>query len=102
MVRLTWAPQALHDVEAICDFIAEDSGYYARFFANTVFKTAERIGTFPKSGRIVPEVDQPNIREVILGNYRIIYRVLETEIQILTVYHSARLLDPAQLTEEPQ
>ncbi|MCK4249527.1 MAG: type II toxin-antitoxin system RelE/ParE family toxin [Candidatus Omnitrophica bacterium] len=100
MVKLTWTPQALHDVEVICDLIAEDSGQYARFFANKVFSIAERIEEFPESGRIVPEVDQPNIREVILGNYRIIYRLLEAEIQILTVYHSARLLRLDQLKEE--
>ena len=100
MARLTWTSQALADVEAICAFIAEDSPHYARLFATHVFRAAERLERFPRSGRIVPEVARENIREIILGNYRIIYRVLEAETQVLTVYHSARLLDPSELAPE--
>jgi len=97
MARLTWTPQALDDIEAICEFIAKDAPRYAQLFATQVFGSAERIEAFPMSGRIVPEVGQQNIREIILGNYRI----LDPEIQVLTVYHSARLLDPSYLTGEP-
>ncbi len=101
MARLTWTPQALDDIEAICEFIAKDAPRYSQLFATQVFDSAERIEAFPMSGRIVPEVGQQNIREIILGNYRIIYRILDPEIQVLTVYHSARLLDPSYLTGEP-
>lgn len=101
MARLTWTPQALDDIEAICEFIAKDAPRYAQIFATQVFSSAERIKIFPMSGRIVPEVGQQNIREIILGNYRIIYRIQDQEIQVLTVYHSARLLDLSIFTEEP-
>jgi addiction module RelE/StbE family toxin len=97
MARITWTPQALDDVEAICRFIGSDAPRYAHLFANQVFKAVERLKTFPRSGRIVLEIDQENVREIILGNYRIIYRILNEDVQILTVYHSARLLDPSQL-----
>lgn len=101
MARLTWTPQALDDIEAICEFIAKDAPRYAQIFVTQVFSSTERIKAFPMSGRIVPEVGQQNIREIILGNYRIIYRIQDQEIQVLTVYHSARLLDMSTFTEEP-
>ena len=66
MVRLTWTPQALDDIEAICEFIAKDDPWYSQLFATQVFDSAERIEAFPMSGRIVPEVGQQNIREIIL------------------------------------
>ncbi|MBX9657643.1 MAG: type II toxin-antitoxin system RelE/ParE family toxin [Nitrospiraceae bacterium] len=47
---------------------------------------------FPQSGRIVPEVNDPAVREVIHGNYRIVYRLIHDQIHILTVHHTARLL----------
>jgi addiction module RelE/StbE family toxin len=95
MARLIWTTQALEDVEAICQFIARDAPRYAQVFATQVFEAVERLQTFPKSGRSVPEVGQENIREIIHGNYRIIYRLTNDVIQILTVYHSSRLLDPS-------
>ena len=98
MARLIWTTQALEDVEAICQFIARDAPRYAQVFATQVFEAVERLQTFPKSGRSVPEVGQENIREIIHGNYRIIYRLTNDVIQILTVYHSSRLLDPSQFS----
>ncbi len=72
---------------------------YAEMFAIRVFNATDRLKIFPESGRIVPEINQHNIREVIFGNYRIIYRLQDDEVQILTVYHSARLLDPNKITQ---
>lgn len=93
MAKIKWTPQSLDDIEAIANFIARDSDYYAQMFTISVFEVAERLELFPESGRIVPELNRREIREVIFGNYRIIYRIKNDLIQILTVYHSARLLD---------
>ncbi len=92
MAKIKWTPQSLDDIEAISNFIARDSTYYASIFTVEVFEVVENLDLFPKSGRIVPELNRKEIREVILGNYRIIYRVKEKIVEILTVYHSARLL----------
>lgn len=51
----------------------------------------DRLSLFPHSGRIVPEVADPMIREVIQGSYRIVYRLIREEVHILTVHHAARL-----------
>ncbi len=93
MAKIKWTPQSLGDIDAIASFIARDSNYYARMFTAKVFDTVKHLKLFPKSGRIVPELNRRVIREVILGNYRIIYRIKEELVEILTVYHSARLLD---------
>ena len=58
----------------------------------------ERLADFPNSGRIVPELKDPAIREILFGSYRIVYRVKGDVVEVLTVYHGARLLDPSRLT----
>ena len=94
MVNIKWTPQSLDDIESIANFIARDSDYHAQIFTTKVFKAVEHLKIFPESGRIVPELNRKEIREVIFGNYRIIYRTKGNNVvEILTVYHSARLLD---------
>lgn len=93
MVKIRWTSQALDDVEAIANFIARDSEHYASMFVLKVFDVVERLRLFPESGRVVPELKRRDIREIIMGSYRIIYRVREDTVEILTVYHSARLLE---------
>ena len=97
MVEVKWAEQASDDLQAITEFIAHDSPEYACLFATDVLDVVDRISAFPKIGRVVPEVANPNVREVILGNYRIVYRLRGYFVEILTVYHSARLFDPSTL-----
>jgi len=62
-----------------------------------VLAAVERLAIFPNSGRIVPEANDPALRETILGDYRIVYRVKRELVEVLTVYHGARLLDPRSL-----
>ena len=97
MVEVRWTLQAAEDLESIADFISKDSPHYARLFVIDVLEAVERLSNFPKLGRIVPEVDDPVIREIILGNYRIIYRATDDSPEVLTVYHGARLLDPSKI-----
>ena len=69
----------------------------ARVFAHRAFRATDRLADHPRSGRVVPELDQDLVREVLLGNYRIIYRLLNDEVQVITIHHGARLLDPGIL-----
>ena len=100
MARLRWTSQALDDIEAICKFIARDSDYFAHLFANKIFEKVNILESFPEAGRIVPESDQVTIREIFHGNYRIIYRILADEVQVLSVYHSSRQLDPSRIESD--
>lgn len=67
MAEVRWTLQAADDLDAITNFIAQDSEYYAQFFAIDVLQAVERLVDFPESGRIVPEADNPGIREIILA-----------------------------------
>jgi plasmid stabilization system protein ParE len=55
-----------------------------------IFDAVDRLETFPLSGRVVPELNDDNTREVIVGSYRVIYDVSEETIRILSVLHGAR------------
>ncbi|MEK7234459.1 MAG: type II toxin-antitoxin system RelE/ParE family toxin [Elusimicrobiota bacterium] len=97
MAEVRWTLQATDDLDSIAQFISKDSPQYARLFVSDVFQAVERLSEFPKSGRIVPELNDPVVREVILGNYRLVYRFKAKLIELLTIYHGARLLDPTTL-----
>ena len=93
MVEVRWTPQAADDLEAVCLFIARDSTAFAATFADRVLRATEKLTRFPQLGRMVPELADENIRELLVGNYRIIYRLRKDAVHILTVHHGARLLD---------
>ena len=92
MTRLLWSPQAVEDVEAIRSFVARDSELYANLLVERIVAAVDRLDSFPFSGRVVPEVGDESLREVVYGNYRIVYRVKPEVVEIVTVFHSARLL----------
>ena len=97
MAEVRWTLQASEDLESIAEFIAKDSPHYACLFVIDVLKAVERLADFPRSGRVVPELNDPNIREIILGSYRIVHRLRNEVAEILTIYHTARLLDPSRV-----
>ena len=97
MAEIRWTQQAADDLEAIAKFIASDSPQYAKLFVIDVLRAIERLEDFPRCGRMVPESGKPTIREIILGNYRIVYRHSKNIVELLAIYHGARLLDPARL-----
>lgn len=97
MAQVRWTPQAYEDLEAICLFIARDSPQMAATFADRVMRSTDRLCDFPRLGRIVPELGAENVREILVGSYRIVYRVKDEHVQLLTIHHGARLLDAAIL-----
>ena len=93
MVEVRWTSQSIEDIGNIAEFISKDSRKYALIQVQDFFEAAEILENFPKSGRIVPELDNKDIRELIVGFYRLIYRIKNDQlVEILTVYHSRRLL----------
>jgi len=90
--QLTWAPIARQDMRDLVAYIADNNPRAARKFARGVFQTIERLTQFPESGRMVPEFDDPAIREGIRKPVRIVYRVRtdEKEVEIVRVWHAAR------------
>jgi plasmid stabilization system protein ParE len=89
MARLTWSLQA---AEAVCAFIARDSERYASQFGERVWRSVEVLREFPGAGRVVPEFGDSSLRELLIGNYRIIYEITEDGTEILTIHHGSRIL----------
>ena len=79
---------------AIYDQIANDSELYALKLADKLTERSEQIGAFPLSGRAVPEYESQDIREVIEGPYRIIYKINPDQVDVLAIIHGHRLLPP--------
>jgi addiction module RelE/StbE family toxin len=93
MVGIVWSPTADNDLNEIIDYIAQDSIEYALSFYEEVRDRVENLRDFPKLGRKVPELDNPNIRELILRNYRIIYKYSKENIQIIRIIHGSRIVN---------
>jgi toxin ParE1/3/4 len=91
-VKIFWSPLALERVGEISDFIAQDNVSAAKKWVDSVFSAVKRVGKFPQSGRSVPEIKRPDIREILHGNYRVIYRLKQGQIAILTVRHGKQKL----------
>ena len=88
-ITIRWAPQAASHLEQICEYISRDSETYARIFAKRVLSIVEATASFPKAGRIVPEYNDPSLRERIYGNYRIVYRLKGDALEIAAICHGA-------------
>jgi toxin ParE1/3/4 len=78
MAEIRWTPQAIEDIENIAKYIAKDSTKYASIQVEEFFDAALILEDFPHSGRVVPEIGNRNIRELIVGFYRLIYRIRST------------------------
>ena len=91
MISLIWSPQSHRDLEGIRAHIAEDSPHYADLVVRRLVAAVERLRAFPESGRVVPERNTPEIREVIVGSYRIVYRFRAGVVEIATVFRASRL-----------
>ena len=98
MVKIVWTELSILDLKELFDYIAEDSNRYATITVNRLYNRVQPISENPYMGRIVPEFNEKPIREILEGNYRIIYRIKsKTQIDILRVYHGARLLKKKNL-----
>jgi toxin ParE1/3/4 len=92
MVKVVWTEFAIEDLKSIHDYISRDSKVYASRFVEKLMSRVDQLETNPKSGRIVPEFNIETLRELIEGNYRIIYKIDSDFIGIVRVHHSARQL----------
>lgn len=97
MARVVWTPSAEDDVHRNAAYIAADSPYRASLFVAELYKNTDRLQDFPLSGRIIPEKKDPSFREIIFGNYRIMYRTNDGLVEILRIFHSARIFDESIL-----
>ena len=91
MTVIRWAETAASDLESIHNYIRNDSPAYAQAVVSRLYAAVDQLRTFPDSGRVVPERSDPNLRELIRPPYRIVYQRCEGSVEILTVFHAARM-----------
>lgn len=72
------------------EYIAKDSEHYAGLTVARIFSAVEQLSQFPRSGRIVPERDESDIRKVIVGRFRVVYRIKNELIEVATAFRAAR------------
>jgi toxin ParE1/3/4 len=89
-----WSLPAKDDLKRIYDYISEDSKFYAREVIENIVAKADSLLDFPKMGREVPEIGDPEIREYPIYSYRIIYKCRDKDIEILTIVHSRQIYSP--------
>ncbi len=89
-MKIHWTDTAIDHLSAIYNYIALDSKQYAKRTVDLLTKRSQQIGNFPQSGRIVPEFEMEQIREVIEGQYRIIYYIKPNQIDVLAVIHGSK------------
>ncbi|WP_437759795.1 type II toxin-antitoxin system RelE/ParE family toxin [Sorangium sp. So ce1389] len=92
-----WSPEALADLEDICAYIARDDPEAAEAWIDRLISKADKASAHPRAGRVVPEIEDSDIREVFLKSYRIIYRVESERIIVLTVLEGHRRLRASRL-----
>jgi addiction module RelE/StbE family toxin len=90
MAQISWTKRSIQDLKSIDDYISLDSTFYAARFISKLIKRVDILIEFPESGRMVPEKNTPEIRELIEGNYRIFYRLRKGEVTILRIHNAAR------------
>jgi toxin ParE1/3/4 len=89
-VRVHWTDTALEHLQAIHNYIARNSPQYALRIVDRLTRRSQQIAEFPLSGRVVPEFEHGQIREVLDGPYRIIYYIKPDQIDVLAIVHAAQ------------
>ncbi len=91
-MKVVWTSEAVRKLAEIEEFIAQDNADRASDFINQLLEKGNLIGFYPDAGRVVPELSYSEIREILVGNYRMVYRRTLLHVEILTVFEGHRLL----------
>ena len=90
MIDLFWSPRAEADLKEIRAFIETDSPAWADLTIRRLVAAVERLREFPESGRMVPERQSPELREIVSGKFQIVYRRKPAVVEIVTVFRGSR------------
>jgi len=96
-VKIIWSPLSIDRITEIARYIAIDNNRAANTWIEEIFNRVEQLQSFPRSGRIVPELNEDIIREIVYGNYRIIYRIEMEQISILTIRNIRQILPEIEI-----
>lgn len=93
MVEIKWTNNALEELDDIALYISRDSPKYAEILISQIYEMVDHLKQFPKIGRKVPEYNNPNLREILYNNYRIIYLIKKEHLEIISIIHGSRKLN---------
>ena len=96
-MRVVWSPLAIERAAEAATYIAKDSSASARRWVDDLFVAATGLSRMPERGRQVPELSRADVRELLFGSYRLVYRVEPRRVAILTVRHLRRRFDPKEI-----
>ena len=91
--KITWSSEATEDIDAIAEYISRDSTSYSSAFVQEVLEVGASLDKLSERGRIVPELGYPNIRELFVKGYRLLYKVEKDRIVILGLVHGKREIE---------
>ncbi|MFN7908346.1 MAG: type II toxin-antitoxin system RelE/ParE family toxin [Microcystis sp.] len=95
-MKVFWTETAVNHLSAIYNYISQNCPQYAQRLVERLTRRSEQIANFPFSGRLVPEFETEQIREVIEVSYRIIYYIKPEQIDVIAVLHAARNIENPQ------
>lgn len=88
--KVSWTHTAWADLENAADYIAKDSPHYAAALVRETKDAVRSLSQLAQRGRVVPEFQDPAIRELFVGNYRLVYKLTDSELYIIGFIHGAR------------
>jgi plasmid stabilization system protein ParE len=88
--KVIWSREAVDDLEALAEYISRDSSFYAAAFVNEICDASLSLSKFPERGRVVPELANPDVHELIVREYRLVYSIEKSRIIILGLIHGKR------------
>jgi plasmid stabilization system protein ParE len=89
-VKVHWTDTAIGHLQSLHVYIGQSSPEYAQRVVDRLTRRSQQIGNSPQSGRIVPEAEFPQIREVLEGPYRIIYHIKPEQVDVIAVIHGSQ------------
>jgi addiction module RelE/StbE family toxin len=89
-MNVRWTEAALADLQAAEAYIARHSEQYARAMVERIFDRSELLASQPRLGPLVPEYEDETLRELFVEPYRMVYRLLDDQVDIVAVVHGAR------------
>jgi toxin ParE1/3/4 len=95
--KLRWSPESIDDIQAIAAHIETQSHWYASTVTTRFVRVAENLAEFPDGGRVVPELDEADIREGFVYSFRLVYQVFPDHVLMLTVLHMKQLLESGRV-----
>ena len=92
MAEIVWSDKSRRDLRAIVDYLRVNAPNYALVVARKIYASVTRLADYPQSGRVVPEIDDESIREIICDGFRVIYRQASSRVEVLTILHGRQQL----------